>query len=141
MNMMIVWGVVAVAALLVEIVTVGAMTSIWFTVGAIASLILAALKVNTVIQIVAFVVVSLLALLTIRPMAAEYLRGNTVATNNDRLIGTFVKVTKEITPDVWGEVATPGMKWSAVEVNGEVCEVDTKVKVLAIEGAKLIVKK
>ena len=141
MNMVIVWCVVAVAALLFEIATVGAMTSIWFTVGAVVALVLALLKLGTMIQIVAFVVVSVVALLTIRPLAANYLRGNVVATNYDSLIGTMVKVTKEITEDSWGEITVSGMTWSAVEVNHETVEVGSHVKVLAIEGAKVIVKK
>jgi len=141
MNMVIVWGVVAVAALLLEIATIGAMTSIWFTVGALVSLVLALLKVNTTIQIAVFVVISIASFVIIRPMAANYLRGNIVPTNYDSLIGSTVKVSKDITADTWGEVATHGMTWSAVEVNGEYVTSGSHVKVLAIEGAKLIVKK
>ncbi len=141
MNMIIVWCVVGAAALLLEIVTIGSMTSIWFTVGALVALVLAALHVGNTIQVIAFVVVSVLALLLIRPMAANYLRGNVVATNYDSLIGMVVKVTKEISADAWGEVTVNGMTWSAVEVNRATVEVGSHVKVLAIEGAKLIVKK
>ena len=141
MNMIIVWCVVGVAALLFEILTIGALTSIWFTVGALVALVLALLKVSTVIQIIAFVAVSILSLLMIRPLATNYLRGNIVATNYDSLIGSVVKVTKEISPDAWGEVSINGMTWSAVEVNHGTVEVGSHVKVLAIEGAKLIVKK
>ena len=141
MNMIIVWCVVGVAALLFEILTIGALTSIWFTVGALVALVLALLKVSTAIQIIAFVAVSILSLLMIRPLATNYLRGNIVATNYDSLIGSVVKVTKEISADAWGEVAINGMTWSAVEVNHGTVEVGSHVKVLAIEGAKLIVKK
>ena len=141
MNMIIVWCVVGAAALLFEILTIGALTSIWFTVGALVALLLAVLKLGTTIQFIAFVVVSVLAIVVIRPLAANYLRGNIVATNYDSLIGAHVKVTKEITADAWGEVAVNGMTWSAVEVNHSTVEVGSHVKVLAIEGAKLIVKK
>ena len=141
MNMIIVWCVVGAAALLFEILTIGALTSIWFTVGALVALLLAVLKLGTTIQFIAFVVVSVLAIVVIRPLAANYLRGNIVATNYDSLIGANVKVTKEITADAWGEVAINGMTWSAVEVNHSTVEVGSHVKVLAIEGAKLIVKK
>ena len=58
MNMVIVWGIVAVAALLLEIATVGAMTSIWFAVGALIALLLALLKLGTTIQLIVFIVVS-----------------------------------------------------------------------------------
>lgn len=141
MNMVIVWGVVAVAALLLEIATVGAMTSIWFAVGALIALVLALLKIGTMIQLIVFIVVSVASFIIIRPMAANYLRGNIVPTNYDSLIGSTVKVSKEITTDTWGEVTVSGMTWSAVEVNGNAVEVGSHVKVLAIEGAKLIVKK
>ena len=141
MNMVIVWGVVAVAALLLEIATVGAMTSIWFAVGALIALVLALLKLGTTIQLIVFIVVSVASFIIIRPMAANYLRGNIVPTNYDSLIGSTVKVSKEITTDTWGEVTVSGMTWSAVEVNGNAVEVGSHVKVLAIEGAKLIVKK
>ena len=141
MNMVIVWGIVAVAALLLEIATVGAMTSIWFAVGALIALVLALLKIGTMIQLIVFIVVSVASFIIIRPMAANYLRGNIVPTNYDSLIGSTVKVSKEITTDTWGEVTVSGMTWSAVEVNGNAVEVGSHVKVLAIEGAKLIVKK
>ena len=141
MNMVIVWGVVAVAALLLEIATVGAMTSIWFAVGALIALVLALLKLGTMIQLIVFIVVSVASFIIIRPMAANYLRGNIVPTNYDSLIGSTVKVSKEITTDTWGEVTVSGMTWSAVEVNGNAVEAGSHVKVLAIEGAKLIVKK
>ena len=141
MNMVIVWGVVAVAAVLLEIATIGAMTSIWFAVGALIALVLALLKLGTAIQLIVFIVVSVASFIIIRPMAANYLRGNIVPTNYDSLIGSTVKVSKEITTDTWGEVTVSGMTWSAVEVNGNAVEVGSHVKVLAIEGAKLIVKK
>ena len=141
MNMVIVWGVVAAVALLFEIVTIGTMTSIWFTVGALLALVLALLKLSTTIQLLVFIVVSIASFIIIRPMAANYLRGNIVATNYDSLIGTTVKVSKDITADAWGEVVSSGMTWSAVEVNGKTVEAGSHVKVLAIEGAKLIVKK
>ncbi len=141
MNMVIVWGIVAVVALLLEIATVGAMTSIWFAVGALIALILALLKLGTMIQLIVFIVVSVASFIIIRPMAANYLRGNIVPTNYDSLIGSTVKVSKEITTDAWGEVTVSGMTWSAVEVNGNAVEAGSHVKVLAIEGAKLIVKK
>ena len=141
MNMVIVWGIVAVVALLLEIATVGAMTSIWFAVGALIALVLALLKLGTMIQLIVFIVLSVASFIIIRPMAANYLRGNIVPTNYDSLIGSTVKVSKEITTDAWGEVTVSGMTWSAVEVNGKAVEAGSHVKVLAIEGAKLIVKK
>ena len=136
-----IWGVIIVVSFLVEIMTTGAMTSIWFTIGAIVSLLLALLRVGEIIQIAAFVVVSILTLVFLRPMAEKYLRGNVVATNTDRVIGRIVKVTKAITTDEWGEVLVDGVRWSAIEVDNHDIDIDERVKIMAIEGVKLIVKK
>ena len=135
------WGIVIVTSLAVEILTTGSMASIWFTIGAIASLLLALMGVNQIIQITTFVVLSVLTLVFLRPVAAKYLRGNVVATNTDRVIGRSVKVTKAITADEWGEVLVDGVRWSAIEVENHGIEIDKRVRVLAVEGAKLIVKK
>ncbi|MDD6466726.1 MAG: NfeD family protein [Erysipelotrichaceae bacterium] len=141
MYMIYVWCFICVATLLVEVVTTASMTSIWFTAGAIVALVLAALNVSIVIQIIVFLVVSIATLVVLRPMAESYLRGNIIATNSDRVIGTTAKVIKDITADHWGEVIAASMHWSAVEVDGLEVEAGSSVKVLAIEGAKLIVKK
>jgi len=136
-----IWGVIIVVSFVVEVLTTGTMTSIWFTIGAIVSLLLALLGVSETIQIIAFVVVSILTLIFLRPMAEKYLRGNVIATNTDRVIGRSVKVTKAITTDEWGEVLVDGVRWSAVDANNHGINIDERVKIVAIEGAKLIVKK
>lgn len=141
MNMIYVWCFVCVATLLVEIVTTASMTSIWFTIGSVVALILAALNVPIWVQITVFVAVSIATLVVLRPIAESYLRGNVIATNADRVIGTTARVVKDITPEHWGEVVAESMHWSAVEVDGLEVEAGSFVKVLAIEGAKLIVKK
>ncbi len=80
-------------------------------------------------------------MLLIRPLAAQYLRGNTVATNTDRLIGQTTVLTKEITPNSWGEAKICGMDWSCTSVDNSPIAKDSQVKIIAIDGAKLVVKK
>jgi membrane protein implicated in regulation of membrane protease activity len=73
-------------------------------------------------------------------MAANYLRGNVVPTNADKLIGKTAHLTKEITSEAWGELVISGMTWSCISIDGEPIRKDAKVKIMAIEGVKLIVK-
>ena len=95
---------------------------------------------SVAVQVVAFVLVSLLAMLIVRPIASRYLRGNVVPTNADRMIHQIGTVTREIREDQWGEVYVLSSYWSAVSFQHETIEKGTKVKVLNIEGAKLIVE-
>ena len=134
------WLIVAIAAIIVEIITLGNLICIWFAVGALVSAILAWLHVVELIQYITFFAVSILVMLIVRPLAAEYLRGNTVPTNSDRMIGKVGKVTKDITAENWGEVTVQGMVWSAIGIDNQAIKKDTKVKVMAIEGVKLIVR-
>ena len=139
--MLILWVSVAVASLIVEIMTVASMSSIWFTVGALVALLLEMLGVSNEIQIITFIFVSILTLIFIRPLAANYFRGNVVPTNNDRMIGKVFKVSEKITADKWGSIIISGIPWSAVEVDDLEVNAGEKVKIIAIEGVKLIVKK
>lgn len=135
-----IWIGVMIFAIVAEMLTPSALISIWFAFGAIIAAIFAYLEMDLMIQVISFVVVSVLILLIVRPIATKYLRGNTIATNADRFIGEIGVVTKEIAENKWGEVYIKSTYWSAVEVNGGNILKDKKVKVIAIEGAKLLVK-
>ena len=92
------------------------------------------------LQLLVFAIGSILALIIVRPLATKYLRGNIIATNADRFIGETGIVTQDITENKWGEVYLKATYWSAVALNGNTILKDTKIEVVAIEGAKLIVK-
>ncbi|HQB31877.1 MAG TPA: NfeD family protein [Erysipelotrichaceae bacterium] len=139
--MLTMWIIVAIGAFLIEIFTIGNLICVWFIFGALASALLAWLKVQAIWQYIVFFVVSIVSMLIIRPLAHNYLRGNIVPTNYDRLIGKNTTLTKEITADKWGEVIKGGVKWSCVSVDNQPIPEGTNVKIVAIEGAKLIVKK
>lgn len=66
---------------------------------------------------------------------------NVVKTNADRIVGEIAVVKKPIYSDEWGIVKVNGMEWSAIEMNQQFVEEKEKVKVIAIEGVKLIVQK
>ena len=79
-----IWIAISVGAVVLELITPTALVSIWFAVGGIIAVILAALNMPLWLQIAAFVIVSFVSMLVVRPVASRYLRGNTVATNADR---------------------------------------------------------
>jgi len=140
MPMTTIWLIVLIFSVVIEIVTLD-LVSIWFSIGALASLILAFTKVSTQIQIAIFIIVSLACFIITRPIATKYLRGNIIRTNADRIIGKRAVVTKSILPNNRGEVKVLGNFWTAIALDNETIEVDEEVEIVTIEGVKAVVKK
>lgn len=135
------WVIVILVAVLIEVVTLGNLVSIWFAVGAAAAWLVQGVGGEFTLQVIAFISVSILAVLAIRPLAASYLRGNVIATNTDRLIGRQVTLDKGITYEMWGEVKFNGLTYAAISADNRDIETGERVEIVAIEGAKLIVRK
>ena len=138
--MEIFWLVAGVFFLIVEAMIPG-LVSIWFGIGAFAALIASALGAQLWLQIAAFLAVSGIALLATRPLAKKYLDKKHEATNADMVIGKTGIVTEEIDNlNAKGAVSCQGKVWTARSSNAETIPADTKVKVLSIEGVKIIVE-
>ena len=137
----ILWILIFLGALILEMATATSLVSIWFCVGALCALAAAALQLSFLWQSVIFFAASLLCLAAIRPMAAGYLRGNTIATNADRVIGSRTRLLKGIRSDGWGEVKINGVIWNAASSDGHPIAQQSLIEVVAVEGAKLIVRK
>ena len=136
--MLTVWFVIFILLLLIELFTVNLVT-IWFAIGALASIVSTYFTDNVIMQILVFWVVSILMLIILKPLTKRFKIKHVVATNLDRVIGMEAIVTEEISKNKVGEVRVDGKKWSAV--SNETLPKDTIVKVQKIEGVKLIVKK
>lgn len=140
--MYVVWIVAIVLAVLIEAQT-AAITAIWFVPGAVVSLILALCNVSWQIQVLVFVLLSLVlllfGLLVVRKRIKK--KGYT-PTNADRIIGMEGMVTEEIdTIAATGEVKVDGKRWTARSADGSVIAEGEIVTVLRIEGVKVIVEK
>lgn len=135
------WIIVFLSAILVEVVTLGQLVSIWFAVGAAGALLVQWMGGEFVLQMFTFIGVSVLAMLAVRPLAAAYLRGNVVSTNVDRFIGQQVHLIKGISEGSWGEIKFNGLIYAAISVDNRAIETGELVEIVAIEGAKLIVRK
>jgi membrane protein implicated in regulation of membrane protease activity len=139
--MIVIWFVVVVIAALIEINTMD-LTSIWFSVGALFAFVIAIVNKDAIVlQSISFFVVTGILILSVRPIARNYLKTNVINTNADRLIGKVAVCTKLVLPGERGEVKIDGKFWLAVTSATEEIELDEKVVVLAIEGVKLIVDK
>ena len=140
-GMAAVWMALVIIFLVVELITVG-LTTIWLAGGALVAFILAAVGAGFWLQLVAFFVVSFVLIYFTRPFAMKYLNPRRTRTNSEELIGTVVKVTERIdNRAAKGTALVKGLEWSARAVSNDmIIEKDTLVKVLRIEGVKLIVE-
>lgn len=136
--LVIIWGVLIIVAALVEMSTMD-LTSIWFAVGAFFALVLALATAPLWSQISAFLAVTTILIILVRPITKRYLKTNQISTNSDRLVGKVAVCTKPILAGERGEVKIDGLFWMAVSTSTYDIELDEKVEVLAIEGAKLVV--
>lgn len=141
MNYALFWLIVAAAALVIEIISLG-LSSIWFTGGGIVAAIIAFMDGPLWIQAVAFVVVSTVLLLLMRPLAKKRLRIGEEKTNIDSMIGRIEKILVTVDNNAGtGLLKIGDVEWRAVSEDGSVIPDGTLVKISKIEGTKLYVKR
>lgn len=137
-----IWLAVIVICLIIEAVTLG-LTTIWFAGGALIAFIASLFRVPIAIQFFLFFIVSLALLFLTRPIAIKYFNKDRIKTNVDTLIGKQAVVISEIN-NLKGEgtVILEGKEWTARNnAKHEILEDGMVVKILRIEGVKLIVEK
>lgn len=141
MNLTTIWLIVFVACIVIEIITMG-LTTIWFAGGALIAAIGAALGAPIWLQIVLFVLVSLVLLYFTRPIAVKYFNKDRVKTNAESLVGKQAIVISEIDNlQGIGQVTVSGQEWTARTVDeGITLPVGSVVIIRAISGVKLMVE-
>lgn len=132
-----VWFILFLVLLFLELITIN-LVSIWFAIGALGALLTASLTNNVVIQVIVFIILSVIALLITKPLVKKLRKRKITPTNLDRVIGKVGVVTKEISRDSYGEVKVEGNIWTAK--SNKKIKKESQVKVLKIEGVKLLVE-
>ena len=138
-HLAIVWLIVAIICLIVEGLTAG-LATIWFAGGAFIALIFALFDTGLGLQVAVFLISSVGLLVSTRKIFVEKLKTGTEKTNADALIGEEGLVTADIAPFAPGQVKVKGQAWTAVcKDAGTAVPAGTPIKVIAIEGVKLVV--
>ena len=135
-----IWIVFAVIMAVCEAATTQ-LVSIWFVIGAVAAAITTIFTPSIFIQVVVFLAFTAASLIITRPLAKKLLKKTkNVSTNADRLIGqTGVVIADILSNHDVGQVKINGEIWSARSDFAPVTK-NSKVKVLSIDGVKLIVE-
>ena len=138
---MILWLIVLVATLVIEAATMG-LTSIWFSGGALAAMIVELLNGSISIQVLVFLVISLILLFYTRPIAMKHFNQKREKTNLDSVIGKTAVVTIPIhNLKGTGQVMLDGKEWTARSTDSSnQFDKEALVKVVAIRGVKLMVE-
>ncbi|MFE2100665.1 MULTISPECIES: NfeD family protein [unclassified Streptomyces] len=135
-----VWWLVGAAALGIPLVVTAMPEFGMLAVGAVAAAVVAGLGFGAVLQVLAFVVVSVALIAVVRPIAARHGRQRPqLATGVDALKGKQAVVLERVDGSD-GRIKLAGEVWSARALDtGRTYEVGQEVDVVDIEGATAIV--
>lgn len=140
MSLAIIWLIVLVACLIIEISTLG-LASIWFAGGALLAMLIAVIGGPLWLQILVFLVTSIVLLIFTRPIATKYFNKNRTKTNVESVVGKQAIVTENIDNlKGAGRIVTNGMEWTARSLDDSKIEEGAVVVIEKIEGVKAIVK-
>ena len=133
------WLIVLAVLIFIEIITLG-LTTIWFAGGALVAFVFSLFFDNLLVEMILFLVVSLLLLYFTRPLVIKYFNPKRTRTNYEGVIGKEALVIVTIDNyNAIGQVVVDGQEWSAKSAEGEVIEKGTRVIVHDVVGVKLIV--
>ena len=135
--MTIIWLCIIILLVIGEVCTIQ-LTTVWFVVSGIISMILSIFINSIELEFAVFVLGGVLLLFTTRPYLMKKLKVKQSKTNLDRVIGMQGVVTEKIEKLSKGEVKVDGKRWSAFAENE--IEKGKIVEILEIEGVKLKVK-
>ncbi len=139
-DMVIFWLAAMIILIIIEAIVPG-LVSIWFALGALSALICALLNAPVWLQILCFLIVSVVTLILTKPIVRKYQTGKIQATNADTVIGKECLVIEEVNNVLGtGAVTVDGKTWTARNRDEKsISGVGELKKVVKIEGVKLII--
>lgn len=135
----ILWLLILAILIFIEIITLG-LTTIWFAGGALIAFIISLFYDNLLIELILFLVISLLLLYFTRPLVLKYFNPKKIKINHEGIVGKTAMVANTI-DNVRGAglVVVDGTEWPAKALNNIIIEKGHKVKIHGISGNRLIV--
>jgi membrane protein implicated in regulation of membrane protease activity len=140
-----IWFILALVLFILEIITPG-FVILWFGIGALVAAGLQLLGVTSLpIQIVVFVAISTALVIASRTIFKRFFMRSSPGTglkmNMDAFVGKIGIVTEVVdNENSTGRVVVDGQDWLASSADNAVIAPDAKVRVVAFEGAHLLVR-
>ena len=138
-NMTIIWVAAIIIFIVIEIFTQG-LTSIWFAGGALGGCIAAVAGAGPLVQVIVFIIVSILLIIATRPFKKR-MDEKIQKTNVETVIGKVAIVEEEIAPQQTGRVRLEGKIWTARGIGKESIFAGERVVVTDIQGVTLTVER
>lgn len=132
-----IWLAIVIGLAFIELTTVNLVT-IWFVASGLVTLVASYFIDSFLIQFSIFAILGTILLITTKKPLEKILNKTKQKTNLDRVIDMEGIVTEEITKNKPGEVKVDGKKWTAIAE--KTIKKDSTVKILKIEGVKLLVE-
>lgn len=134
------WLIIAVVFIVIEMAT-PTFFIFWFGVGAAGAAVAAYFALPFAVQMVVFLGSALALAASTRRFAKRVLRGNTIRTGADALIGKVGVVMEDMNdPLESGQVKVDGEVWTAITTEGFRFKKGDRIAVLAIDGVKLVIQ-
>ena len=140
-NIMVwIWLAVTIVAIVVELIT-PELVSLWFAIGGIVGIVFSFIPgLPWWGEAIIFAVVSMVLLLSLRPVVKKYFNKKKVATNTDRIIGKEVRMLPQAEFDNLGSAKIGDVVWSVKSENETSLLENEIVEIIAVEGNKLIAR-
>jgi membrane protein implicated in regulation of membrane protease activity len=135
----VLWIILAAALFVLESATTQ-LVGIWFAAGAVIAMIPALLGAPLWLQLLIFLITSILFLIWMRPLVKTKISVKKQPTNADMVVGKTGLVLEDIDNiRGTGRVSAMGLTWTARTEEEQYIPANTQVLVSRIEGVKLIV--
>ncbi|GAA0729054.1 NfeD family protein [Clostridium malenominatum] len=133
------WVAIGVTGVAIDLVT-SSLLFVWFTVGSLASLIALILNYSFTVQVITFISVSALFVAIGYPLAKEALNKSVpkTPTMEEGYIGRELTAEEDIHDNALMKI--DGIYWT-VKLDGEIINRGDRIKIIGIEGNKLVIKK
>ena len=133
------WLIAAGIFFIAEMLTTGFLI-FWLGIGSLLALVISLFTSNLVIQTAAFVISSILLILSTKPLVDKFSKKDKVATNVYTLSGKKGIVIEEINPtEGKGQIKVGGEVWSAICSEDLIIPKDSEVEIIEIRGVKAFV--
>ena len=138
--MLYIWIVFFILSVIVEANTMN-LIAIWFMPGTLIAIVLSLFSVPVWLQVLIWLVVTVAVFASTWNLSARLRKPKVQPTNADRVIGQTAIVTETVSDRTQiGQVRVMGQIWSArTDDTADEIPAGTEVRVLRIEGVKLIV--
>ena len=140
-NLWLSWLLVGIICLILEIMN-GDFFIMCFAIGGFCASVVAAFTDSIALQVIFFVLFTLLSIFFVRPIALKYLhQGEDHRVSNvEALIGREGRVTDKIEANGYGRVKVDGDSWKAKSANGAEIRQNTDVRILSINSVIITVE-